>query len=440
MGSFARVLAVSLCLITSWSCRQHQSGLCPSPQTMLNEAPSVEGSNAVSTKLSAQILVDASLSMQGFVNTATSSRYSTFIQDLQRSFVVAWPNASVSRVQFYQFGAVVKPVPESKGYLAATERSFYTDPEVYRETHIDAAFRTLNPNSLSIVVTDLFQTKGDESAMVETLSQKLVNSDLAFAVIAMRSEFKGRIYDVGPRGLNFLYSSTNGRPNTYRPFYALILGRLPDVLHYLSEMERLHDPSDDQFNVLVLTAHVMAKPLTFSNGRITALKGAIETFRFLGFTSEDVQAFEMRAARPLQLTSTIKFEEVQFGPPISLEDSNFETRAVYWHDKPTDSATANEAIVASIKGSDPQTAALTVEIDPRKLAPPGVYAFELRLSLPPESAKLPLWCHAWDMSDSKLSDGTKTYNLQPFLSDLWTAVLIAKKPEIGRFYLYVQTN
>ena len=406
---------------------------------MFNESLSVEGSNALSTKLSAQILVDASLSMQGFVNTATSSRYSAFIEDLQRSFVVAWPDASVSRVQFYQFGAIVKPVAESKGYLAATERSFYTDPEVYRETHIDAAFRTLNPNSLSIVVTDLFQTKADEAAMVETLSQKLVNSDLAFAVLAMRSEFKGRIYDVGPRGLNFLYSSTNGRPGTYRPFYALILGRLPDVLHYLSEMERLHDPSDDQFHVLVLTAHVMAKPLTFSNSRTTTLRGAIETFRFLGFTSEDVQALETRADKPLQLTSAIKFEEVQFGPPIAVEDSTIETRAVYCsRDKPADSATANEAIVASIKSSEPQTAALTVEIDPRKLEPPGVYAFELRLTLPPESAILPLWCRAWDMSDSNLSDGSKTYNLQPFLSDLWTAVLIAKKPEIGRFYLYVR--
>jgi hypothetical protein len=118
--------------------------------------------------------------MQGFVNTAGTSRYISFIQDLQPSFVVAWPT---STVQFYQFSAIVRPVSAAKGYLAATEPSFYADPEVNRETHIDTAFRTLNPESLSIVVTDLFQTNADVAAMVDTLSHKLANSDLAFAIV-----------------------------------------------------------------------------------------------------------------------------------------------------------------------------------------------------------------------------------------------------------------
>jgi hypothetical protein len=182
-----------------------------------------------------------------------------------------------------------------------------------------------------------------------------------------RSEFKGKVYDVGPRALKFSYSSKPGRPVSYRPFYALILGHLPDVLHYLAELDRLLGTAN--MHVLIFSRHPMTQPLSFSSGRMIGLTGAVATSRFLGFTDDSVEAFELRSGQPLHLTWHAEFREILGVPLISPEKSEIQVRAVYWQlGKFMDSSAALEAIHAVITNVSGTTANLAIDIDPSQLA------------------------------------------------------------------------
>ena len=86
----------------------------------------------------------------------------------------------------------------------------------------------MDPNKLNILVTDLFQTNQDLDSLIRSIKNKGMGEGKAIAVIGMKSQFNGKIFDVG-KNMSSLDYQTTGDEDSYRPFYVLVMGNENDT-------------------------------------------------------------------------------------------------------------------------------------------------------------------------------------------------------------------
>src|ERR1700755_3170807 len=120
------------------------------------EPPPIDPNNiypTVSDNLHADIYLDATLSMKGFIVSGTSTYYQQTIPLLESAVERGWPGGSVT---FNKFGTRISPL-EGRSYLNAGKHTFYTDQEVNLRTYIEGVIDSANTDNLTLIVTDLFQ-------------------------------------------------------------------------------------------------------------------------------------------------------------------------------------------------------------------------------------------------------------------------------------------
>lgn len=76
-----------------------------------------------------------------------------------------------SQVQFYQFGSKILPIP-GRSFLSAAQPSFYQNPDLNRETHIEKVIDGIGISDFVVIVTDLFQNDNDLTLLVSKLKEK----------------------------------------------------------------------------------------------------------------------------------------------------------------------------------------------------------------------------------------------------------------------------
>ena len=212
-----------------------------------------------SERLNARIYFDATLSMQGFVNPG-STHYTSLCLDLESAVIVGdW---SDEKVELFRFGVQVKPI-ERENYWRVAIPEFYEDKDINRQTFIQEVINyegeksinseKTNPfveeqtehiesdetisesqetNRLVVIVTDLFQDKSDINILVAQLKEKIIKNGLEVGLLGIRSHFDGIVYDTGIGEAPIPYQSDLENPETFRPFYLLVLGRYADIVHY----------------------------------------------------------------------------------------------------------------------------------------------------------------------------------------------------------------
>ena len=84
-------------------------------------------------------------------------------------------------------------------------------------------------------MTDLFQDRRDVNLLVSQLKDKYIKNGLEVGLLGLRSEFNGKVYNLGTTPI--LYRSTPDNPETFRPFYLLVLGRHADIAHYFDRFD-----------------------------------------------------------------------------------------------------------------------------------------------------------------------------------------------------------
>ncbi|MFM7854081.1 MAG: hypothetical protein ACKO96_19710, partial [Flammeovirgaceae bacterium] len=52
-------------------------------------------------------------------------------------------------------------------------------------------------DGLTIIVTDLTEKSQNMNPIISTLKEKYINAGFAVGILAQRSEYKGKLYDVG---------------------------------------------------------------------------------------------------------------------------------------------------------------------------------------------------------------------------------------------------
>ena len=192
-----------------------------------------------SNNLKVNIYLDGTESMGGYVQNK-SSVYASTLRDL-KSVIDA--KASGPVFQGIKFGD--RDVAINYGSYEFLDKKFYTDKDTRLDVMIKNAGNPLDSdtyeeNSLNIIVTDLFQTNSYFETMSEALKNKCFDKKLrrSFAIVGLKSQFTGTIFDIGTEQKKIDYTSIEGDETTYRPFYLMVIGKDTDVRLFIYEMQR----------------------------------------------------------------------------------------------------------------------------------------------------------------------------------------------------------
>lgn len=165
---------------------------CPLPEDM-----DFEEIAPLTVEINADIYIDASFSMVGFV-TPGNSFYVRTLQMLERAFISGWPKRSNS-LKFYKFGSKISKI-ERDQVLSAAFAEFYMDPEIRAQTRIEKVIENANSDNLNIIITDLFQIDADVNLLIGSLNQKFLTKHNSVGVLGIKSHFNGKVFDVGCSG------------------------------------------------------------------------------------------------------------------------------------------------------------------------------------------------------------------------------------------------
>ena len=412
-----------------------------------------------SDTLITRIYFDATLSMQGFV-VPGSTRYTEICQYLESVITSGWNDGTAS---FFRFGEEVEKINRDT-YLTVGQPEFYEDESIYRETFIEkvindeaqnveseeanispevptedtvveeALSNSVRISHLTVIVTDLFQDNSDINILVAQLKEKFIKKNLEVGLLGLRSQFDGVVYDT--RSEPIPHRSTTD-PESYRPFYLLVLGRHADIAHY--------------FDCLIAKGFPEAQTVIFSRYLISPLasfKGAsvkwdnLNRKTFIQSQDECLKQFRIvENSDPADISTTLEY--IPSPHAMSYDSETLEDSVVAKH-APTgqteESFDAQECLEVTSqleKNEDSNKLNVVFDLTPRLLPNKNaVYLFEVTLSPRVDEYIAPDWCSEWDMG--RALAGSKTLNLVNFVQDLSQVTAQVHKPKIAKFYFYIQ--
>ena len=423
----------------------------------------------ISDKLVARIYFDASVSMQGFVRP-NSTRYARLCLQLERIIISSWQNGTVD---FFQFGERVEPIDRNE-HLNVVRPQFYENENIHRQTFIEkvidhgtqlrAESRTLEltepvvnnvpeepatlpaeevrnnteENPLGVIVTDLFQNRNDMTLLVSRLKEQYIQQNLEVGILGLRSEFDGFIYGIAETPQR--YRSISGNPDTFRPFYLLVLGKHADIAHYFN---KLITSGFSEAKTVIFSRYLVSPLLSFDGAEIERLENLIRD-AIVERPDSQLKEYRIRARnKPSKISATMKYELLPHAMPF---DSNiFEPTIIVEHNrhnsdrrKEISRAAQNCLEVTSTfaKNGNGDELIVDFELDSRVLARRTVYLYKAALHPKIDTYQVPEWCSEWDMGTGR--NGAKTLNLVNFVDSLTDIAVREHQPKIAQFYFYVE--
>lgn len=441
------LLSVSLPLLTS-SCTKKRT-LAP---------PEVErsGLELISDALEVSIYFDATLSMKGFVSTTTASNYQLIVPLLERAVIEGWNGG---QARFFKFGDDIAPLP-GRDYLNAAKSSFYADSKYNRKTLIERVIEQAKPQGLTVIVTDLFQNNADVNQLSDKLKQKFIANNMAVGIYAVRSQFSGTVYDVGPDNYTFAYAS--GEPATERPFYLVALGSHADIAHYFGVLGNIGVDTFPEKHSLIFSRHVVARQPPFTRAKLKTADKISEVSNSNlvsgNYSGDSVKAFKITKGKTEASFSVELPYDAALGNALN-HGSALTPEITAWKGEETGSnelalvenQNARSALRVAARLTPEQAPfsglELRADLNVSELPASGVYRY--RIVLRPSSYVLPGWVAAWNMRDAEVRDwhqrpkefnGAKTYNLENFLGTLQGSVLSTTPPVVCDVYCYIRVD
>jgi hypothetical protein len=447
---------VTLCLATTFSaivfttCVEKRSLPPPAEASQDNLGP-------VSDALQVDLYFDATLSMKGFVSTQAASSYQQTVPLLERGVIEGWNGG---RATFHKFGDDIAPLP-GRAYLEATRPAFYADSKYNTKTLIERVIDRAQPDHLTVIVSDLFQDNADVNQLSDKLKQKFVAEGLAVGVYAVRSQFAGSVYDVGPDNYTFAYKSGE-KVQTYRPFYLLAFGKHADIARYFDVLGASGLSGFPESHVLILSRHLAAVPASFAGAKLKVADkiSEISSSNLLSgaYKGDRVKAFKISRGR----TEASLGLELQYDAALAnvlAYGGELAAEVTAWKGEEAGAAElslsenqeAQRAFRASARLLPEQPPFKTIDLraDLKVAELPGAGVYRYRVQLRPSRYALPEWVSGWNMRDEDIRawhtrpqefDGGKTYNLENFLGTLQGAVIGTARPKVCDVYFYVRVD
>ena len=180
--------------------------------------------NIKSESIDVDVYLDGTCSMGGYVNFSSRTVYEDAVKNIERSISTNWKKENI---QYIKFGDTIKPLSRDQ-FLQFSNSSFYQETD----TSLQAVVNSMNPEKLNILITDLFQTNQDiDSLMLALKNNCFSDNTKAMALIGVKSQFNGKIYDIGKSSYMLSYKSGDEK-TSYRPFYVLAIGKEADVREF----------------------------------------------------------------------------------------------------------------------------------------------------------------------------------------------------------------
>ena len=421
-----------------------------------------------SDALIARIYFDATLSMQGFV-VPDSTHYTRICPYLESVIVSGWKE---EKIDFFRFGEQVEPIDRST-YLQAGHADFYEQENIYRETFIqkiidyedqrfgdqmetsstpeqpteievnnipEEPIEVATPTEeieerkkegqLVVIVTDLFQDRGDINLLVAQLKEKYIKNGIEVGLFGMRSQFDGTVYDTGIGQAPLPYQGD-------RPFYLLVLGRYADITYYF---DRLIANGFSEAETVIFSRYLVNRSASFEGASVNWKNLNRKTF----IQSQDPRLKQFRIVKnsdPTKISATLEY--MQATHAMSFDSEMLKDSIVAKH-APTgqteESFDAQKCLeVTSQLEKNEGINKINVVFDLAPRLPPSkktVYLYEVTLSPRVEEYVAPDWCSEWDMGRAR--DGSKTLNLVNFVRNLSQVTAQEYKPKIAKFYCYIE--
>lgn len=400
----------------------------------------------VTDGLAVDIYLDATPSMKGFIVPGTSTSYQQTLPLLESAAERGWSNGNTS---FYKFGSQTSELP-GRQYLNALKPDFYGATEFNTRTYIERVIQAAKADALTIIVTDLFQDNADINVLSKSLKEKYVTRNLAIGVVGIRSEFGGKVYDVGVNNYAFDYRSNGADVATFRPFYLLMLGGHADIARYIDMLEAGEFGLLPAKNFIIFSSHVTEHVTTFEGGKINSVNNLVQVGNLVPSGKADGRPKQFRlhdSNKPSSFTATLKYMPLPYTLTSTPESLVPEVSA--WKCQGGGALAANDAAAhgftiksATLSGTNLKVEA---EVASRSLPGDGTYCFKVVLR--PQDLSLPSWVNEWNMDARKIEEwkqqpagfnGASTFNLSSFLGNLAGLVKQVHRPKISEFYCYVQ--
>ena len=428
----------------------------PSRISLSCELPSTNAGttgNQKSAQLQVEIQVDGTPSMKGYVN-ADNSRYARTLEALESAATVL-----SARRKYYKFGIEPRSISKSY-YLQAKLPEFYVlEDENFLETRIDAAISEPAKNKINIIVTDLYQQETEIERVTARLSQYL-NQNYATGIVAIKSEFKGIIYDVGVAAGRFTYDTEKKSLEEYRPFYLIVSGTYDNVVEYFQQLQFQDEDLFRDEHFIVFHPRIFQEPLlldktTRTKGlkrqstiwieeggekiRINKVNKDEKNIQLLGLKSRrETASMENEAYySPLPYTLTPATEENTFAIDISAEI--FDGKQKDFVPSPQASKLSGKGFKISNWQVEGETMTFLIEVEPKELERTTYY---LKVDLTPQEFQEPDWWETWSAGGAS-QNGAKTNRLRTFLRELKAVTLRSMKSQnaiAGRFCYAIQKN
>ena len=424
------------------------------------DPPPVDPSDMVgdiSDKLAARIYFDASVSMQGFV-VPSSTQYKNILRPLESVITSGWKNGNT---EFFRFGEQVRPI-DRDSYLRTGSVDFYDDLRTYiqnifeyedqlvgenidinntledsidKDTPSNDINISREENRLVVIVTDLFQDRRDVNLLVSQLKDKYIKNGLEVGLIGLRSEFNGKVYNLGTTPI--LYRSTPDNPETFRPFYLLVLGRHADISHYFDGIIANGFP---EAQTIIFSRYLVSPLLSFEDATIDKLENLN---RDTIAKKSDPRVKEYRITdknKPSQISAKLKFMLLPHVMPFD-SDTLDDLITVKHSSNGTPDVTQkakNCLKVTSplLQNDDSNELSIGFTLDSQSLPRKRIYLYEVTLRPGVDTFKEPEWCSEWDMGDER--NGAKTLNLVNFVRDLTQVTVRMHQPIIAKFHFYIE--
>lgn len=390
-----------------------------------------------SDELTARIYFDATVSMQGFVIPDPWTHYTRIRPYLESVILSGW---TYGKAEFFRFGTHVEPINRNI-YLRVAAPEFYDDEEINQHTYIQKVidYETEKggdfdeANSLVVIVTDLFQAQNDVNLLVAQLKERYLRKDFVVGLLGVRSQFDGIIYDIG-LGLDPIpYQVNMESPETFRPFYLLVLGRHANVARYF---DRLTASGFPEAKTVIFSRYLVNSLVPSDGASIGQIENLVRVESLVPPPDARLRQFRTRTNADIaKFSATLKYMPLPHA--MSFDSNALESVVIAKRcsaGQTTDSPAAQQYLEVSSELSKNELT-LNVSIAARDL-PEGIYRYEVTLSPKTERYRPPVWCSDWDMGLD--FDGSKTLNLNSFVSTLSQSTAQVHQPKVAKFYFYIQ--
>jgi hypothetical protein len=416
-GALTASLALSLLLGCSGSADRPAGAWKVDNSEVTGKAPAQGDSVRV------EVYLDATVSMAGYV-AGGNSIYIRFLDELEASLQTAWKRADI---HFYKFGRGSREI-DHDGFRAARTAAFYAEKGMMEVTGIDRVIGCDKPQTVSIVVTDLFQREGDVNSIVSQIKERCFQRGVSVAVLGVRSDFNGTVFDANVPA----YQLASTDSSTYRPFYALMFGDAANLDRLFQSLKNQRFVDDRNFvlvsNEIVRDYKVtMTKPPRSKELNARTASGPYE-FNF------DL----LKGSSAATMLADVDITPNPNAPPFRAEGLTLTAyRKASGKGARTDSAATRDITLqkATMEGAKLRTTLGLAITDP-----PGVYSYQLVLRTGAINGfNVPEWVGELSSENpSPRSDANKTLNFAKFVSDLRRAGSSVHQPAVAKWYVNVR--